>query len=124
MQPRILVVDDDVQVVQAICGHLEEMGFDVLTAASGQLALTRIVLEAPRSPIHGVLLDSDLSARTRSAVIREIKGWDPNIRIIMMSGIQDSPDVFKALMDGADDLITKPIDPSMLREKCLSKFLR
>ncbi len=123
MARRILVVDDDAQTVHDICRHLEAVGFEVVTASSGHIALSRIVLEAPRSPIHGVLLDSRVAGSPGTAVIREIKGWNPGIWIIVMACVKDSPEVFKAFMDGADDLIPKPVDPDLLSQRCLSKFL-
>ena len=58
----------------------------------------------------------------RTPVVREIKGWDPSIRVIMMSDGVRSTRVFNALQDGVDNLLAKPIDPGTLRQTCLREF--
>ena len=85
MAKRILVVEDDWDIRLALRDRLQSMGFDVVTEDNGQSALSRITLEAPRSLIHGVLLDLHLPIVDGITVLRELRDRHPQIPVIVMS---------------------------------------
>jgi len=100
---RILVVDDDVQILRALRINLRARQYDVEVAADGASALR---VAASRQP-DLVVLDLGLSDMDGVDVIRGLRGWT-NVPIIVLSGRAGSADKVTALDAGADDYITKP----------------
>ena len=109
MQGRILVVDDDREVVRLIRAYLEDAGFDVRVAYNGETAVHIIRSEYPDL----VLLDLMLPDRDGWDVTRTIRA-DPkvmNTPIIMLTARVDDTDKIVGLEMGADDYVTKPYNP-------------
>jgi two-component system, OmpR family, KDP operon response regulator KdpE len=100
---RILVVDDEPQIVRALRINLRARQFDVQTAASATEALQL----AARHPPDLVILDLGLPDLDGLEVIHGLRGWT-EAPIIVLSGRSDSTDKVEALDAGADDYITKP----------------
>ncbi len=107
---RILVVDDDDDIRIALRDRLVSMGFDVLTENNGHSALSRIALEAPRSPIQGVLLDLQMPVFDGIAVLRELHECHREIPVIVMSASGDRAQLHEALQLGACSYLVKPFD--------------
>jgi two-component system KDP operon response regulator KdpE len=101
--PRILVVDDEPQIVRALRINLRARAYEVSTAATGAEALE----VAARHPPDLVLLDLGLPGVDGLDVIRGLRGWT-SVPIIVLSGRADSTDKVEALDAGADDYVTKP----------------
>lgn len=120
---RILVVDDDEDTRMALRDRLLSMGFDVVTENNGHSALSRIVLEARRAPIQGLLLDLQMPLLDGIAVLRELQERYSVIPIIMMSATSDRDLLKKTLELGARAYLVKPFDNGLLREQCLRVFL-
>lgn len=109
MQGRILVVDDDREVVRLIRAYLEDAGFTVLVAYNGETAVHILHRELPDL----VLLDLMLPDRDGWDVTRTIRA-DPKVRntpIIMLTARVDDTDKIVGLEMGADDYVTKPYNP-------------
>ena len=107
--PRILVVDDDKQIVRLVQSYLEQIGNQVLTAYNGETALQVIRRERPDL----VVLDLMLPNRDGWEITRTVRG-DPNLAtlpIIMLTARVDDTDKIVGLELGADDYITKPFNP-------------
>jgi two-component system KDP operon response regulator KdpE len=100
---RILVVDDEPQIVRALRVNLVARHYDVDTAPDGASALRAASLHHPDL----VVLDLGLPDMEGTDVIRGLRGWT-TIPIIVLSGRADSRDKVDALDAGADDYVTKP----------------
>jgi two-component system, OmpR family, KDP operon response regulator KdpE len=100
---KVLVVDDEPQIVRALRINLSARGYDVSTAASGQEALR--VAAAARPDV--VVLDLGLPDIDGATVIEGLRGWT-RVPIIVLSARTDSGDKVSALDAGADDYVTKP----------------
>jgi two-component system, OmpR family, KDP operon response regulator KdpE len=100
---RVLVVDDEPQILRALRINLRVRGYDVHVAASGTEALE----EAGRYPPDLVILDLGLPDLDGVEVIQGLRGWT-KAPIIVLSGRADSTDKVEALDAGADDYVTKP----------------
>ena len=101
--PRVLVVDDEPQIVRALRINLRARAYEVSTAANGAQALD----VAAKHPPDLVLLDLGLPGVDGLDVIRGLRGWT-SVPIIVLSGRADSTDKVEALDAGADDYVTKP----------------
>jgi len=100
---RVLVVDDDAQILRALRINLTARGYQVLTAADGASALR----EAADGHPEVVVLDLGLPDLEGTEVIAGLRGWT-RIPIIVLSARTDSSDKVDALDAGADDYVTKP----------------
>src|SRR5579871_2022036 len=101
--PRVLVVDDEPQILRALRINLRVRGYDVRVAATAADALE----QAGRHPPDLVILDLGLPDLDGVEVIEGLRGWT-KAPIIVLSGRADSVDKVEALDAGADDYVTKP----------------
>jgi two-component system KDP operon response regulator KdpE len=117
---RILIVDDDAQILKALRINLAARGYDVSLARSGPEALD----VAARVKPELVLLDLGLPGFSGIQVIEGLRGWT-TVPILVVSGRSDSADKVDALDAGADDYVTKPfaIDELLARVRALSRRL-
>ncbi|MFC8177632.1 MULTISPECIES: response regulator [Nocardiaceae] len=106
---RILVVEDEPQIVRALRINLKVRGYDVVAAASGAEALR---LAADFHP-EVVLLDLGLPDFDGVEVIGGLRGWT-DVPIVVLSARTDSADTVDALDAGADDFVTKPFEMDVL----------
>ncbi|MEU8800222.1 response regulator [Spirillospora sp. NPDC048819] len=102
---RVLVVDDEPQLLRALRINLRARDYDVEVAADGTTALRR----AGASPPDLVVLDLGLPDIPGIDVIHGLRGWT-RVPIIVLSGRAGSQDKVEALEAGADDYVTKPFD--------------
>jgi two-component system KDP operon response regulator KdpE len=100
---RVLVIDDEPQILRALRINLRVRNYEVDTAATGAQALQA----AARHPPDLVILDLGLPDLDGVEVIEGLRGWTP-APIIVLSGRADSTDKVQALDAGADDYVTKP----------------
>jgi two-component system KDP operon response regulator KdpE len=100
---RILVVDDEPQILRALETTLRGAGYEVDTAADGAGALAR----AAARPPEAVILDLVLPDRSGVEVCRELRMW-LKAPVLVLSAVGEEQDKFKALDAGADDYVTKP----------------
>jgi two-component system, OmpR family, KDP operon response regulator KdpE len=109
---RVLVVDDDLQLLRALRINLTARGYDVVTAADGRTGLRAA---AERHP-DVIVLDLGLPDLDGTDVITELRGFNLT-PIIVLSARTDSSDKVLALDKGADDYVTKPfgVDELMAR---------
>lgn len=107
--PRILVVDDDKQIVRLVRSYLEQAGYQVLTAYDGETALHAIRREQPDL----VVLDLMLPDRDGWEITRIVRS-EPSLAslpIIMLTARIEDTDKIVGLELGADDYIAKPFNP-------------
>ncbi|MGH8946253.1 MAG: response regulator [Acidimicrobiia bacterium] len=100
---RVLVVDDETQIVRALTVNLQALGYEVDSASSGEDALNRAADQRP----DAVILDLGLPGLDGEDVIRGLRGWS-NVPIIVLSVREGERDKIAALDAGADDYVTKP----------------
>jgi two-component system KDP operon response regulator KdpE len=115
---RILVVDDEPQILRAMRINLRARHYDVAVAADGTTALR----EAAHSQPDLVVLDLGLPDIDGVEVIHGLRGWT-QIPIIVLSGRTGSEDKIEALEAGADDYVTKPfnIDELIARIRAVTR---
>ncbi|WP_127498897.1 response regulator [Actinoplanes solisilvae] len=115
---RVLVVDDEPQIVRALRINLRARRYDVETAGDGASALH---VAAHRHP-DLVVLDLGLPDMEGTEVIRGLRGWT-GVPIIVLSGRAGSADKVAALDAGADDYITKPfgVDELLARMRAVTR---
>ncbi len=104
--PRILVVDDEPQIVELLRSYLRRDGFDVEEAADGEAALAAM----PRVQPDLVILDLMLPRLDGREVCRRIRET-AHTPIIMLTARDEETDKLLGLELGADDYITKPFSP-------------
>jgi two-component system, OmpR family, KDP operon response regulator KdpE len=115
---RVLVVDDEPQILRALRINLRARQYEVHTATDGAGALT----VAAQQPPDIVVLDLGLPDMEGVDVIRGLRGWT-TVPIIVLSGRVDSHDKVDALDAGADDYVTKPfgIDELLARIRAVTR---
>ncbi len=115
---RILVVDDEPQLLRALRINLRARHYEVAVAADGTAALSQAGSWHPDL----VLLDLGLPDLEGVEVIHGLRGWT-KVPIIVLSGRAGSKDKVEALEAGADDYITKPfgIEELLARIKAVSR---
>jgi two-component system, OmpR family, KDP operon response regulator KdpE len=102
-QARILVVDDEPQILRALQLKLRGAGYAVDTAATAADALAA----AAARPPDAVILDLLLPDGRGTEVARELRGWS-SAPILVLSAVGDEEEKVAALDAGADDYVTKP----------------
>ncbi len=100
---RILVVDDEPQILRALQTTLRGAGYEVDTAATGEDALTTLAVRPPEA----VILDLVLPGKSGVEVCRELREWT-EIPILILSAVGEEREKVAALDAGADDYVTKP----------------
>ena len=115
---KILVADDDVQILRALRITLSAYGYEVVTAADGAAAVRKAVEEHPEL----IVLDLGMPRLSGMEVIEAVRGWS-RAPILVISGRTDSSDKVRALDLGADDYVTKPFstDELMARIRALTR---
>jgi len=100
---RILVVDDEPQILRALRTSLRGAGYEVDTAETAEQALTQLAV----SPPDAVILDLVLPDGRGTDIARELRTWS-NVPVIVLSVVGDESEKVAALDAGADDYVTKP----------------
>jgi two-component system, OmpR family, KDP operon response regulator KdpE len=103
MTGRVLVVDDEPQILRALKASLRGAGYDVDTAETAEGALTAAALAPP----DAVILDLVLPDGRGTDVCRELRTWS-TVPVIVLSVVGDESEKVAALDAGADDYVTKP----------------
>jgi two-component system alkaline phosphatase synthesis response regulator PhoP len=109
MAQRILVADDDAQIVRLVKSYLEQAGFGVLTAYDGEAALYSIRHDRPDL----IVLDVMMPRRDGFELTRLLRADEhlAGIPILMLTARVEDADKLKGLDIGADDYLTKPFNP-------------
>lgn len=106
---RVLVCDDEPQILRALRIVLRDAGFDVVPAATAQEALDAAALQAPDAAI----LDLVLPDGDGISVTRALREWS-SAPILVLSAVGEEEQKVRALEAGADDYVTKPFSPREL----------
>lgn len=104
--PRVLVVDDEAGIVEAMQLYLRLKGYRVQTALTGDEAIQKVKAERP----HIILLDVCMPTMDGLQVLRHVRLLDRDVGVIMITATDDAALRREALAGGATDFITKPVD--------------
>jgi DNA-binding response OmpR family regulator len=116
---RILVVDDEPQILRAMRINLRARHYDVVVAADGTTALRAAAGLRPDL----VVLDLGLPDIDGVEVIHGLRGWT-RVPIIVLSGRTGSQDKVEALEAGADDYVTKPFSIDVILRASIDREVR
>ena len=107
--PRILVCDDEPQILRALKVILRDAGFEAVAASTGEEALDRAAVKPPEAAILDLMLpDIDGVELTR-----RLREWSA-MPILVLSAVGEEDRKVEALAAGADDYVTKPFGPREL----------
>lgn len=106
----ILIVDDEPIVRESLRDWLEDAGYKVVTAETGEQALELIMTR----DFSVVILDIRLPGRTGITVLKEVKEKKPDIKAIIITAYPSSDLTAEAMKLGAIDYLVKPIAPDDL----------
>jgi two-component system, OmpR family, KDP operon response regulator KdpE len=106
---RVLVCDDEQQILRALRVILREAGFEPLPTSTGEEALDVAALQRPDAAIIDLLLPDGDGVE----VCRRLREWS-NMPIIVLSAVGDEDAKVRALAAAADDYVTKPFGPREL----------
>jgi two-component system KDP operon response regulator KdpE len=115
---KILIADDDPQILRALKVTLRARGYDIVTADDGVEALNLAAAHRPDL----VMLDLGMPQLDGVEVVQALRGWT-QVPILVVSGRTDAADKVDALDAGADDYVTKPfsIDELLARIRALTR---
>ena len=116
---RILVCDDDKEIVSAIEIYLSKEGYNIVKAYDGKEALEKLEM----NEIHLIILDIMMPKMDGITVANEVRK-NKSIPIIMLSAKSEDYDKVSGLNNGADDYITKPFNPMELIARVNSQIRR
>jgi DNA-binding response OmpR family regulator len=119
MDPKVLVVDDDIGLLTMLRLGLELQGFDVATAEGGREGLRRAYQMHPDVVVLDVTM-SEMDGWTMCERLRQVS----DVPVIMLSGRADKADIVKGLSLGADDYLTKPCSLDELTARINSRLRR
>jgi len=109
---RVLVVDDEPDIVALVAYHLAKSGFRVVTATAGSEALDQARRERPAL----VVLDLMLPGMSGFDVLTALRNDEStrHVAVLMLTARREEPDRVRGLSLGADDYLTKPFSPAEL----------
>ena len=108
-EQRVLVVDDERQILRALRIILRDAGFEVATADTAQEALDALALRPPDAAIIDLILPDGNGVD----ICRSIREWS-DMPVIVLSAVGEEAEKVRALEAGADDYVTKPFGPDEL----------
>jgi len=106
---RVLVCDDELQILRALKVVLREAGFEVTAVATAKEALDTASIRPPDAAIIDLMLPDGSGVE----VCRQLRSWS-DMPIVVLSAIGDEEQKVEALEAGADDYVTKPFGPREL----------
>ncbi|HKT84321.1 MAG TPA: response regulator transcription factor [Solirubrobacterales bacterium] len=107
--PRVLVCDDEAQILRALKVILRDAGYEAVSADSGEEALDLAAVKPPAAAIVDLMLP-DIDG---VEVTKRLREWS-EMPIIVLSAVGEEEAKVKALAAGADDYVTKPFGPPEL----------
>lgn len=116
----VLLVDDEAIIRKTLAGKLSDEGFTVITAEGGDSALAYL----RTTSINLVITDLMMEGMSGIQILEAVKGHNPDIAVIILTGYGDLTSAIDALRLGADDYLLKPCDLNELlfrMHKCLEK---
>jgi two-component system OmpR family response regulator len=110
---KVLLVDDEMDFVQALSARLETRGLVVQTASSGQEAIDK----AKKESFDAVVLDLAMPGMDGIETLKALRDHDPDLQIILLTGHATLQKGVEAMKLGAMDFLEKPVDLNTLLDK-------
>src|SRR5699024_8823854 len=104
---KILVVDDDKEIVELLSIYIQNEGYDVIKAYDGKEAMTKVVTNPD---IDLMILDIMMPIMDGMQVVKELRK-ESQIPIILLTAKTTDMEKIQGLVAGADDYVTKPFNP-------------
>lgn len=114
-KPRILIIDDEPDIVRTLQDRLEMNGYSVITATNGTEGLEKAVSEKPDIILLDVIMPEMDGLEMLEALRKHPEG--KNVAVVMLTARSQPQDIARAKASGIDDYIVKPFDLSSLLEK-------
>ncbi|MFH1996516.1 MAG: response regulator [Candidatus Omnitrophota bacterium] len=118
-QKKLLVVDDESDVCDFVKSFFEERNYTVFTALNGNEAISIFQKEKPGL----ILLDVKMKSMDGLTVLRQLKAMDENVKVIMVTALDEQDKIDAARQFGAVGYITKPLVLGNL-EETVERYLR
>jgi CheY-like chemotaxis protein len=112
--PRVLIAEDESQLLRVLVRVLEKRGYPVVSAADGKTAID--VLRKTPSEIDAIVLDAAIGPDGAGAVLEVLAAEQPQIRVILTSGAELSDSLRSRLRASDGSFLLKPFPPSVLVE--------
>lgn len=117
---RILIVEDTIDIAQALQHHLERRGYETFLATKAAHAMAL----ANTHPPDLVVLDLGLPDRDGYSVLEQLRQRDDDTPVLILSGRKEEADKVKGFRLGADDYVTKPFSAIELMERVAALLRR
>jgi len=111
LKNRILLADDDPELVKILQGELKSYGYDIQTAHDGEEAISQL----KQSQFDLAILDIRMPKVDGFGVLRFIKEEKPATKVIMLTAYADLKHSIMSMEGGADEFLSKPYDLETLR---------
>ena len=115
---RILVVDDEIDICVATKNFLTRKGYEVFTAQTKDEALEAVKQNRPAI----ILLDIRLKEASGLDILKEVKKSDKDIKVVMVTALDDEENMKQAKAWGADEYVAKPFTVEYLNDVLLQKL--
>lgn len=116
---RILVVDDEQNILEILDSFLQYENFEVYTASNGREGLSKLKEILPDL----VLLDIAMHNMDGIQTLTEMKKINPDVNVIMITAYRDAERIVESFRIGAYDCVFKPFDFKYLRQSIRAKLL-
>jgi CheY-like chemotaxis protein len=113
MALKVLLVDDEPDILEVIQDRLEAYGFTVVTAGNGLEALAKLAAEK----FDGVFMDVKMPEMDGIEALEQIRKRDPNIPVIIITSSSTREAAMATIDKGANEYILKPFEWTELKEK-------
>ncbi|MBI3252920.1 MAG: response regulator [Candidatus Omnitrophica bacterium] len=118
-RPRLLVVDNEIDICNFVKSFFQVRGFKVVTALNGDEAMEKLAAEKPDIVILDIMMRT---AREGLDYLPKIKKALPSAKVLMITAVEDNEAIDTAKKMGADDYITKPLVLEYLETTVLEKI--
>ncbi|GHV08055.1 DNA-binding response regulator [Clostridia bacterium] len=118
--PKVLVADDDRDIVRSICLLLKDENIDSIPAYDGEQAVEILSEQS----VHLIILDIMMPRMDGLSALLKIREGHDNTPILLLSAKSEQSDKILGLQMGADDYVTKPFHPQELMARCKAALRR
>ena len=116
---RILIVDDEAEVLDFLAEELRDRDYEVETALTGEEAIEKIKASRP----HLMLLDITMPGMNGIETLKKAKEIDPRLAVVMVTAVAEEDIARDAMKMGAHDYIRKPVDLNYLNLVVMTKIV-
>ncbi len=113
MKRVILIIEDRTSLREMLRDFFASEGYEVVTASNGESGIQNV----QRNAVDCVLLDLKLPDMSGIDVLKKIKIINPMLPVVMMTAYGTIPDTVKAIKNGADDFVQKPLNLELLKHQ-------